>query len=59
MSDSDLTALFATVADVREWAAANGRPVGARGRIAREVLEAFTAATGRVAIQKSGKGIIA
>ena len=33
--------------EVREWAITNGIAVAVRGRIAREVKAAFTAATGR------------
>ena len=39
----------ATPAEVREWAEANGYAVHARGRLAKHVKEAFTAATGRAA----------
>jgi len=37
----------ATPREVRDWAAQNGFEVGARGRIRNEVVEAFTAKTGR------------
>jgi hypothetical protein len=37
----------ATTREVREWANNNGFEVGNRGRIKAEVLEAFTAKTGR------------
>lgn len=36
--------VVATIADVRAWARAEGVQVGARGRIAPEVLSAFAAA---------------
>lgn len=45
MTDSEK----ATAREVREWAKANGRAVGVKGRISAEVREAFTAATGRAA----------
>jgi nucleoid-associated protein Lsr2 len=37
----------ATPREVREWAAENGFEVASRGRIKGEVVEAFTAKTGR------------
>lgn len=37
----------ATAADVRAWAKEGGRNVADRGRISREIKDAFTAATGR------------
>ncbi len=39
----------ATAREVREWAKATGREVPERGRLSKEVREAYTAATGRAA----------
>lgn len=39
----------ATAREVREWARANGHEVPERGRLSKEVREAFSTATGRAA----------
>jgi hypothetical protein len=39
----------ATAREVREWAKSTGREVPERGRLSKEVREAFEAATGRAA----------
>ena len=59
MSEEDLGLLISTVSDVRAWARERGLPVGARGRIAGGLIEAYEAATGTIVIKQAGKGILA
>jgi hypothetical protein len=37
----------ASVREVRDWASSNGFTVGGKGRLSKEVREAFTSGTGR------------
>ncbi|WP_435827191.1 Lsr2 family DNA-binding protein [Actinoplanes philippinensis] len=49
MTEISTPTLTASTSEIRTWAKENGHPVGDRGRIAKDVKDAFTAATGRLA----------
>lgn len=42
----------ATVADIRKWAQENGFEVGARGRLSKDVLDAYAAAQAKKASRR-------
>nr|WP_212847169.1 histone-like nucleoid-structuring protein Lsr2 [Actinoplanes ianthinogenes] len=49
MTEISTPTLTASTSEIRAWAKENGHQVGDRGRIAKDVKDAFAAATGRLA----------